>query len=59
MVMKPETKNLVFVILAIIGGIVVLGWALKIAFKLVGIAIVLGLCVLAYIFIQNMVGKGR
>ncbi|MBQ1499431.1 MAG: hypothetical protein IIZ38_14050 [Sphingomonas sp.] len=57
--MKPETKNLVFVILAIIGGIVVLGWTLKIAFKLVGIAIVLGLCVLAYIFIQNMVGKGR
>jgi hypothetical protein len=59
MVMKAETKNLVFVILAIIGGIVVLGWALKIAFKLVGIAIVLGLAVLAYIFIQNMVGKGR
>jgi len=59
MVMKPETKNLIFVILAIIGGIVVLGWALKIAFKLVGIAIVLGLAVLAYIFIQNMVGKGR
>lgn len=57
--MKPETKNLVFVILAIIGGIVVLGWALKLAFKLVGIAIVLGLAVLAYIFIQNMVGKGR
>jgi hypothetical protein len=59
MVMKPETKNLIFVILAIIGGIVVLGWALKIAFKLVGIAIVLGLAALAYIFIQNMVGKGR
>ncbi|MBB4097756.1 hypothetical protein [Sphingomonas kyeonggiensis] len=57
--MKPETKNLIFVILAIIGGIVVLGWTLKIAFKLVGIAIVLGLAVLAYIFIQNMVGKGR
>lgn len=57
--MKPETKNLIFVILAIIGGIVVLGWALKVAFKLVGIAIVLGLAVLAYIFIQNMVGKGR
>ncbi len=57
--MKAETKNLVFVILAIIGGIVVLGWALKLAFKLVGIAIVLGLAVLAYIFIQNMVGKGR
>ncbi|MFS2109033.1 hypothetical protein ACCC88_05055 [Sphingomonas sp. Sphisp140] len=57
--MKPETKNLIFVILAIIGGIVVLGWALKLAFKLIGIAIVLGLAVLAYIFIQNMVGKGR
>ena len=57
--MKPETKNLVIIIVAIIGGIVVLGWALKIAFKLVGIAIVLGLAVLAYIFIQNMVGKGR
>jgi len=57
--MKPETKNLIFVILAIIGGVVVLGWALKLAFKLIGIAIVLGLAVLAYIFIQNMVGKGR
>ncbi|MDQ0251193.1 hypothetical protein J2W22_003257 [Sphingomonas kyeonggiensis] len=57
--MKPETKNLIFVILAIVGGIVVLGWALKLAFKLIGIVIVLGLAVLAYIFIQNMVGKGR
>ena len=57
--MNAETKNLAFVILAIIGGIVVLGWALKIAFKLVGIAIVLGLCVVAYIFIQKLVGKGR
>jgi hypothetical protein len=59
MVMKAETKNLVFVILAIIGGIVVLGWVLKVAFKLVGIAIVLGICVLGYILIKNMVGKGR
>jgi hypothetical protein len=59
MVMRPETKNLLFVILAIIGGIVVLGFVLKVAFKLIGIAIVLGICVLGYILIQNVVGKGR
>ena len=52
-------NNLIVTILAIIGGIVVLGLVLKVAFKLIGIAIVLGLAVLVYLFIQNLAGKGR
>ncbi len=57
--MSAETKNIVFVVLAVIGAIVVAGWVLKIAFKLLGLVILIGLAVLAYILIQNMVGKGR
>jgi hypothetical protein len=59
MVMDRGTQNILFIVLAVIGAIVVGGWLLKIAFKLLGLVIVIGLCVVAYIVIQNMVGKGR
>ena len=57
--MSQDTKNLLFVILAVIGALVIGGWVLKIAFKLLGIVILIGLAVVAYILIQKMVGQGR
>ena len=57
--MSQETKNIIFVVLAIIGAIVVGGWVLKIAFKLLGILILVGLAVVAFMVIQKMVGQGR
>jgi len=57
--MSQDTKNLLFVILAVIGALVVGGWLLKIAFKLLGVVILIGLAVVAYILIQKMVGRGR
>ena len=57
--MSQDTKNLIFVILAVIGALVVGGWLLKIAFKLLGLVILIGLAVVAYILIQKMVGRGR
>jgi membrane protein implicated in regulation of membrane protease activity len=57
--MSQDTKNLLFVILAVIGALVIGGWLLKIAFKLLGVVILIGLAVVAYILIQKMVGRGR
>jgi membrane protein implicated in regulation of membrane protease activity len=57
--MNQDTKNLLFVILAVIGALVVGGWLLKIAFELLGVVILIGLAVVAYILIQKMVGRGR
>ncbi len=57
--MSQDTKNVLFVVLAVIGAIVVGGWVLKIAFKLLGIIILVGLAVVAFIVIQKLVGQGR
>jgi hypothetical protein len=57
--MGVKNDNILFVILAIIGGIVVLGFLLKVAFKLIGVVIVIGLAVAGYMLLQKMVGKGR
>jgi len=57
--MSQDTKNVLFVALAVIGAIIVGGWVLKIAFKLLGILILVGLAVVAYIVIQKLVGQGR
>ncbi len=57
--MSQDTKNILFVVLAVIGAIVVGGWVLKIAFKLLGIIILVGLAVVAFIVIQKLVGQGR
>jgi hypothetical protein len=57
--MSQDTKNVLFVVLAVIGAIIVGGWVLKIAFKLLGIIILVGLAVVAYIVIQKLVGQGR
>jgi hypothetical protein len=57
--MSQDTKNVLFVVLAVIGAIVIGGWVLKIAFKLLGIMILVGLAVVAYMVIQKIVGQGR
>ncbi|WP_156804349.1 hypothetical protein ACNFJ7_03485 [Sphingomonas sp. HT-1] len=52
-------NSLIVTILAIIGGIVVLGWVLELAFNLIGTLVLIGLAVVFYLFVQKLVGKGR
>ena len=47
------SKNTIVTILAIIGGIVVLGWALKLTFKLLGLLIVAGIGVGIYLLMTD------
>ena len=46
-------KNTIVTILAIIGGIVVLGWVLRLTFALLGPIIVIGLSVLIYLVLTG------
>ncbi len=46
-------KNLIFTILAIIGGIVVAGWLLRITFALLGPLLVVGLGVVIYLAVTG------
>ena len=48
--MNADNKNLIVTILAIIGGIVVLGWVLKLTFNLLGPLLLIGLAVIIYLF---------
>ncbi|MES2443683.1 MAG: hypothetical protein V4574_12700 [Pseudomonadota bacterium] len=57
--MNGDNKNLLFTILAIIGGIVVLGWVLRLTFALLGPIIVIGLAVLVYVMFFKNKGSGR
>ena len=47
--MNGANKNLIVTILAIVGGIVVLGWILRITFSLLGPLLLIGLAVLIYL----------
>jgi hypothetical protein len=51
--MNGDNKNLIITILAIIGGIVVLGWLLKLTLNLIGPIIVIGLAVLIYLAVTR------
>jgi hypothetical protein len=51
-----DNKNLIVTILAIIGGIVVLGWLLRLTFALLGPLIIIGIAVLVYVMFMK--GKG-
>jgi len=51
--MSGDNKNLIITILAIIGGIVVLGWLLKLTLNLIGPIIVIGLAVLIYLAVTK------
>ena len=50
-------KNLIITILAIIGGIVVLGWLLRLTFALLGPLLLIGLAVIVYLVMTK--DKGR
>ncbi len=47
----------IIAVLAIIGAIVVLGLVLKVAFSLLWLAIVVGLVLVAFYFVQGVMGK--
>ena len=47
--MSGDNKNLIVTILAIIGGLVVLGWILKVTFNLLGPLLLIGVAVLIYL----------
>jgi len=49
--------NPIIAVLAIIGALVVLGLVLKVAFSLIGVAIVVGLALVAFYFVQGVMGK--
>jgi hypothetical protein len=46
-------------VLAVIGGLVVLGLILRITFSLLPLLVLIGLGVFVYILVQNATGKGR
>jgi len=51
-------KNLIVTILAVIGGLVVLGWVLRLTFALLGPLIIIGLGVLIYLALTKNKGSG-
>jgi hypothetical protein len=55
--MNSDNKNLIFTILAIIGGIVVLGWVLRLTFALLGPLLVIGAAVLLYLMFAKKNGR--
>jgi hypothetical protein len=54
-----KQTNPLILILAVIGGFVVLGLVLKVAFKLIGLLLLLAVGVAIYFFVQRATGKGR
>ena len=56
--MSGSNKSLIVTILAIIGGIVVLGWLLKLTVNLLGPLLLVGLAVLVYlVFFKGKSGR--
>ena len=51
-------KNLIVTILAVIGGLVVLGWVLRLTFALLGPLLIIGLAVLVYLALSKNKGSG-
>ena len=54
--MSASNKNLIVTILAIIGGLVVLGWVLRITFALLGPLLVIGIGVVLYLMLAKNKG---
>ena len=48
-----DNKNLIVSILAIIGGIVVLGWLLRLTFAMLGPLLIIGIAVLVYVMFMK------
>ena len=53
------SKNTLVTILAVIGGLVVLGWFLKLSFKLLGVLIGVGLVLLVLGGANKLIGGGK
>ena len=51
--------NPIVVVLAVIGGLVVLGWLLRLTFSLIPLLILIAIGVGLYIVVQNASGKGK
>jgi hypothetical protein len=54
-----KSENPLVLVLAVIGGLVVLGLVLKLAFNLFGLVILLVAGAVIYFAVQNATGKGR
>ncbi len=57
--MNNNQYGLVVTILAVIGGLVVLGWVLRIAFGLIPLVILIAIGIFLYFFIQKAMGQGK
>jgi hypothetical protein len=57
--MNGDNKNLIFTILAVVGGIVVLLWALKLVANTIGLIILIAVVVFAVLFVQKVMGANR
>ncbi len=57
--MGGVNKNMIITILAIIGGVVVLGWVLRLTFALLGPLIVIALAAIVYLVVtgNKRIGK--
>jgi len=51
--------NPIVAVLAVIGGLVVLGIVLRITFSLLPLLVLIAIGVFVYILVQNATGKGR
>ena len=51
--------NPIVAVLAVIGGLVVLGLILRITFSLLPLLILIAIGVFVYVLVQNATGKGR
>ena len=51
--------NPIVAVLAVIGGLVVLGWVLRITFSLLPLLVLIAIGVGVYILVQNATNKGR
>ncbi|MES2095809.1 MAG: hypothetical protein V4459_03545 [Pseudomonadota bacterium] len=49
--------NPIVLVLAVIGGLIVLGVVLKVAFKLIGFALLIGAGLVIWYFVQGAMGK--
>lgn len=50
-------SNPLVTVLVIIGAVVVLGFVLKLAFKLIGLAIAVGVVLVLFYFVRGMMGR--
>jgi hypothetical protein len=57
--MGMKGVNPIVAVLAVIGGLVVLGWVLRITFSLIPLLILIGIGLVVYFMVQGAAGKGK